>query len=120
MKALVRVCGRKVGNCPGLLPYALWMEQTTHSSVARFMAAELMYEQKLIMPVEHTISSWAAIDWMGEMSQEELLSARIRLLEWRLEYVERAKAMLHVVREKNKDRFDRTHQLRPKKLEEGN
>ena len=38
-----------------------------------FMLAELMYGQKPIMPVEHTIFSWAAIDWTGEMSWEELL-----------------------------------------------
>ena len=67
------------------------------------------------MPVEHTISSWSAIDWTGKMSREELLAARIRQLERRPEDVERIKAKLHAARENNKDRFDRTHRLRPKK-----
>ena len=73
VKALVRACEGEVGNWLRLLPYTLWAYRTTHSSVSGFMSAELMYGQKMIMAVEHTISSWAAIDWTGEMSWEELL-----------------------------------------------
>ena len=83
------------------------------------MPTELMYEQNPIMSVEHTISSWVAINWTGEMSREELLAARIRQLERRPGDVARAKAKLCAGREKNKDKFDRTHQLRPRKIEEG-
>ena len=75
------------------------------------MPAELMYGQKPIMPMEHIISSWAAIDWTREMSLDGLLATRIHQLEWRPEDVARAKAKLHVAREKNKDMFDRTHRL---------
>ena len=53
------------------------------------------------------------------MSREELLVARIRQLERRLEDVERAAEKLRVARLKNKGRFDQTHRLRPKKIEEG-
>ena len=53
------------------------------------------------------------------MSQEELLATRIRQLERRPKDVERAKAKLHAARTRNKGRFDRTHRLRPKKIEEG-
>ena len=91
----------------------------THNSVTGFMPAELMYGQKPIMPVEHTISSWAAIDWTCKMSREELFAARIRQLERRPEDIARAKAKLHAAPEKKKDRFDRTHRLRPRKIEEG-
>ena len=42
------------------------------------MPIEVMYGHKLIMPMERTISSWAAVDWKDEMSREELLAARIR------------------------------------------
>ena len=52
------------------------------------MPAELMYGQKLIMPIERTISSWSEVDWKDEMSREELLAARIRQLEQRPEDVE--------------------------------
>ena len=52
VKALVRACDGKVENWPQLLPYALWADRTTHSSVTGFMPAELMYGQKLITPVE--------------------------------------------------------------------
>jgi hypothetical protein len=83
------------------------------------MPTELMFGQKPIMPMERTISSWATIDWRDEMSREELLAARIRQLERRPEDVELAAEKLRVSRTKNKARFDRTHRLRPKKIEEG-
>ena len=80
-KAIVRACEGWVGNWMRLLPYTLWADRTTHSSVTGYMPAELMYGQKPIMPVERTIASWMAIDWSNEMSREELLAARIRQLE---------------------------------------
>ena len=83
------------------------------------MPAELMYGKKPIMPVERTIASWMAIDWSNEMSTEELLVARIRQLERRLEDVERATARVRKARIWNKAQFDRTHRLRPRKIEEG-
>jgi hypothetical protein len=83
------------------------------------MPAELMYGQKPVMPTERTISSWATLDWRDEMSREELLAARIQQLERRLEDTERAVERLRMARMKSKERFDRTHRLQPKKIEEG-
>jgi hypothetical protein len=83
------------------------------------MLAELMYGQKPIMPTEWAISSWAAVDWKDEMSREELLTARIQQLGQRPEDVERAADKLRAARLKNKGRFDPTHRLRLKKIEEG-
>jgi hypothetical protein len=119
VKALVRACEGQVGNWPRLLPYALWADQTTHSLVIGFMPAELMYGQKLVMPTERTISSWAALEWRNEMSREELLAAQIRQLERIPEDTERAAERLRTARMRNKERFDRTHSLRPKKIKEG-
>ena len=51
VKALVRACEGQVGSWPRLLPYTLWADRTTHSSVTGFMPIELMYGQKPIMPV---------------------------------------------------------------------
>jgi hypothetical protein len=42
VKALVRACEDQVKSWPRLLPYALWADRTTHSSVTGFMSAELM------------------------------------------------------------------------------
>ena len=53
------------------------------------------------------------------MSREELLAARIRQLERTPEDVERATEKLRMARIRNKARFDRTHRLRPRKIEEG-
>ena len=119
VKAIVRACDGRVGNWPRLLPYALWADRTTHSSVTGYMPAELMYGQKPIMPIERTIASWVAIPWEKEMSREELLAARIRQLERRPEDLENARKIMETARVKNKIRFDKTHRLRPKKIEEG-
>ena len=62
VKALVRACEGRIGDWPRLLPYALWADRTTHSSVTGYMPVELMYGQKPIMPIERTIASWMAID----------------------------------------------------------
>ena len=78
-----------------------------------------MYGHKPIMLVERAITSWAAVDWRNEMSREELLAAWIRQLERRPEDVERAREKLRTTRGRNKARFDRTHRLRPKEIEEG-
>jgi transposase InsO family protein len=119
VKAIVRACNGRVGNWPRLLPYALWADRTTHSSVTGYMPTELMYGQKPVMPIERTIASWVAIPWENEMSREELLAARIRQLERRPEDLEKARKMVEAARVKNKVRFDKTHRLRPKKIEEG-
>mgnify|MGYP000521182875 FL=1 len=81
VKAIVRACEGRVGDWPRLLPYVVWADRTTHNSVIGYMPAELMYGQKPIMSVEHTIASWTVIDWANEMSREEFLTTRIRQLE---------------------------------------
>ena len=53
------------------------------------------------------------------MSREELLAAQIRQLERRPKDVERTAARMKEARIRNKARFDRTHRLRPRKIEEG-
>ena len=47
-----------------------------------------MFEQKPIMSVEWMITSWMVVDWVNEMSHEELLAMRIWQLKRRLEDVE--------------------------------
>ena len=53
------------------------------------------------------------------MMREELLVARKQRLERRPEDLEHARKIMEVARVKNKIRFDKTHRLRPKKIEEG-
>ena len=92
VKAIVRLCESRVGNWTRLLPYALWADRTTHSSVTGYMLAELKYGQEPIR------NSWTAIDWSNEMSREELLAARIRQLKRRPEDVEQATARVKEAR----------------------
>ena len=99
--------------------YALWADRTTHSSVTGYMPAELILGQKPIMPIEESIMSWTSIPWREEVSREELLALRIRQLERQPEDVELAAQRLKEARLKNKIRFDKTHRIRPKKIEEG-
>ena len=45
VKALVKACDGRVKDCPQMLPYALWADRTTHSSVIGYMPTELMTGQ---------------------------------------------------------------------------
>ena len=87
---IIRTRNSQVGNWPQLLPWVLWTDQSTHSSVTWYMPTELMFGHKLIMQVERKISSWMMVDWGEEMSREELITAWIRQLERRSGHVEQA------------------------------
>ena len=119
VKAIVKSCKGKIRDWPRMLPYALWADRTTHSSVTGYMPAELILGQKPIMPVEESIMSWTSIPWREELSREALLALRIQQLERRPEDIELAAQRLKEARLKNKIRFDKTHRIRPKKIEEG-
>ena len=73
-------------------------DRTTHSSMTCYMPTELMYGQKPVIPIEKTIASLVAIPWENEMTQEELLAARIRKLERRPEDLEHARKIMEVAR----------------------
>ncbi|KAL3679385.1 hypothetical protein R1sor_022341 [Riccia sorocarpa] len=119
VQALVKACKGKPKRWPQLLPFALWADRTTHSTVTGYMPTELMLGQKPIMPMEDDIPTWAAIPWEDGVSREELLELRIRQLERRPEDVKVALDRLQAARVKNKERFDKTHRLRPKEIREG-
>ena len=57
VNTLVKACDGKMANWPHLLPYALWADHTTHSSVTGFMPSKLILGQKPIMPVEQLVLS---------------------------------------------------------------
>ena len=77
VKALAKACDGRVKDWPQMLPYALWADRTTHSSVTGYMPAELMTGQAPVMPTETAIATWRVLPWKEEMSQEELLAVRI-------------------------------------------
>ena len=45
IKALAKACDGRVKDWPQMLPYALWADWTTHSSVTDYMPAKLMTGQ---------------------------------------------------------------------------
>ncbi|KAL3697011.1 hypothetical protein R1sor_011087 [Riccia sorocarpa] len=119
VKALVKACSGRVKQWPRLLPFALWADRTTHSSVTGYMPIELIQGQKSIMPVEELIPTWSMLPWVDNLTREELLELRIRQLEQRDEDVKLALERLKTARLKNKDTFDKKHRLRPRAIEEG-
>ena len=50
INALVKAYKEKPKQWPRLLPFVLWADRTTHSTVTRYMLTELMMGQKPIMP----------------------------------------------------------------------
>ena len=77
VKALAKSCDRRVKNWPQMLPYALWADCTTHSSMTNYVPIQLMTGQAPIMSTETAIVTWTVLPWNEEMSWEELLAVRI-------------------------------------------
>ena len=88
---------------PKNLPYALWVDRTTHNIVTGYMPVELITGQKSIMPIEEKITTSAVLPWESEMSREDLLAIRIRQLQSRTEDIEKATTRLKEARIKNKN-----------------
>ncbi len=117
--ALVKACRGRPNLWPKLLPFALWADRTTHSSVTGYMPAELMYGQKPIMPGECDVPTWAFLSWEDDITTERLLQLRTQQLARLPEDLVTALDKLKTARLNNKERFDKTHRLRLKKIEEG-
>ena len=117
--ALVKACKGKPNLWPRLLPFALWADRTTHSTVTGYMPVELMHGHKPIMPAEESIPSWVFLSWEDNITTEKLLELRIQQLGRLPEDIQKALERLKAARLGNKERFDRTHRLRIKKIEEG-
>ena len=117
--ALVKACKGKTNLWPRLLPFALWTDKTTHSSITGYMPIELMHGHKPIMPEEESIPTWVFLSWEDNISRERLLELRIQQLGRLPEDMEVALERLKVARFGNKERFDKIHKLRMKKIEEG-
>ena len=94
-----------------MLPYALWADRTTHSSITGYMPAELMTGQALVMPTETAISTCTVLPWKEEMSREELVAVRIRQLEGRPEDIAEAIRRQQEARFRNKSGFDTKNRL---------
>jgi len=119
VQALVKASKGNHSEWPRLLPFALWADRTTHSTVTGYMPSELMMGQKPIMPVEGEVPTWLSLPWKDDISREDLLALRIRQLERREEDIEAAFSRLRDARLKNKEVFDSTHRLRKNPIREG-
>jgi len=119
INALVKACKGKPKQWPRLLPFALWADRTTHSTVTGYMPIELMLGQKPIMPVEDFVPTWMLLDWEDGITREKLLELRIQQLERQPEDQHIALEKLKASRLNNKERFDKTHRLRSKPIETG-
>ena len=115
--ALVKACKGKANLWPRLLSFALWADRTTHSSVTGYMPIELMHGHKPIIPGEESIPTWVFLSWEDNISRERLLELRIQQLGRLPVDMEVALERLKAARLGNKERFDKTHRLRMKKIE---
>lgn len=119
VQALVKACKGNFKQWPRLLPFALWADRTTHSTVTGYMPIELMLGQKPIMPVEENVPTWMFLAWEDEITRERLLELRIHQLEQLPEDRKMAQEKLKAARLSNKERFDKTHRLRIHPIQEG-
>jgi Integrase zinc binding domain/RNase H-like domain found in reverse transcriptase/Reverse transcriptase (RNA-dependent DNA polymerase) len=119
INALVKACKEKPKQWPRLLPFALWADRTTHSTVTGYMPIELMLGQKPVMPAEDSLPTWVFLDWKDGVTTERLLELRIQQLERLPEDQKTALERMKAARLSNKERFDRTHRLRIKQIQVG-
>lgn len=119
INALVKACKGKSKQWPRLLPFALWADRTTHSTVTGYMPIELMIGQKPILPAEDLLPTWVFLDWEDGVSREKLLELRIKHLQRLPEDHQVAFERMKLARLKNKARFDRTHRLRLNQIQVG-
>lgn len=80
IQALVKACKRKTNIWPRLLPFTLWADRTTHSTITGYMHVELMHGQKLMMPGDENVLTWMLLLWKDEICRERLLEVRIQQL----------------------------------------
>ncbi|CAM6103697.1 unnamed protein product [Calypogeia fissa] len=92
------------------------MTCTTTTGVA---PAELISGHLPLMQIEENVQSWRTIEWQDRVSREELLERRIEHFNQTEEKIKEALHRLKEAREKNKERFDKTHRLRPIPIKEG-
>ena len=109
IQALVKACRERPNIWPKLLPFALWADRTTHSTVTGYMPVELMHGHKPILPGEESIPLWVFLSWEDGIGIERLVELRIQQLQRLLENHQIALKKLKVAKLNNKERFDRTH-----------
>ena len=78
-----------------------------------YSAFELLYGRDCLLPVELSVRSCAAVDWVEINSQEDLILARMHQLDAQKHTEELAAENLHQSRLSNKEYFDQHKRLRP-------
>jgi hypothetical protein len=97
----------------------LWADRVTVKRSTGFAAYNLMFGNSCVLPVELDAESWYTSNWKYPMTTEELLYARVKQLARRNEDLELARIRLERSKQRNKDYFDKTKNIRKRKLEEG-
>lgn len=83
------------------------------------MHFELMYGQKPVMPIEEIVFAQRMLPWKGDFNKKiQLLGLHIQQLERWPKDIEIKIENLKEERKKNKEIFDKTHQLWHKAIEE--
>lgn len=117
--ALAKAAEGRIADWPALFPLALWADRTTVSRSTGFAPAQLMYGERLRLPVEDDVVTWIGIDWRDGIDREELLGLRIRQLERREEDLKKAQEHMGRYRGRMKEEADKRRPLRPRALTEG-
>ncbi|KAJ3271691.1 hypothetical protein HK104_004649, partial [Borealophlyctis nickersoniae] len=72
-----------------------------------------------VLPIELIMNTWTSINWKYPMAREELLAARIQLLDWNQEVREMRNQRLQEIRLMNKKAYDKVHWIRKETFEVG-
>ncbi len=119
MGALVKASEFTATSWVDLMPLALWADRTTAHRTTGRVPYELIFGERVSLPVEQDVASWSVMPWTSPMSREDLLAVRIRQLQRREEDIKAAAEKVRQVREKEKDWQDSRRPARPRNIEVG-
>ncbi|ORY18077.1 hypothetical protein BCR33DRAFT_642746, partial [Rhizoclosmatium globosum] len=110
----------KRGDWYRFFSMALWSIRVTINRATGYSPYELCFGQEPVLPMEFLIESFAVIEWR-DMTTQELLEARFRILERKPEDLQLARERIERAREQRANQFNREHRLRPdsESIEEG-
>jgi hypothetical protein len=99
------------------LALALWADRITARRTTGYSAFELIYRRECLLPIQLAIESWSLVECDNVKFHEDLILARMRQLDHRMEMENLAARNQHLARTQNKAYFDAVARLRSENQE---
>ncbi len=113
--ALSKYIEGNIGGWYKFLSLVLWADRVSIRCFTGFTPFRLLYGHDCVLPVELSVASWTIVDWNRVKTREELLMARMAQMNRQALEAEIAAEQLQLSRNANKEQFDNSKWMHPKK-----